>query len=131
MEIKSYYVGTHRQRASDSYHRRWISLVPKTPTAEVEHIVIYFFVGETIINDADIGYVTPDTTKFVVGYANISDFADMYNILQTERPVHFGWAAGGDNKLFWFQIYTDAERTGEGPKDGGMLFVLPPVIAAT
>ena len=42
MEIKSYYVGTNRQRDAANYHRRWISLVPKTPTAQVQNIVIYF-----------------------------------------------------------------------------------------
>lgn len=117
MEIRSYYVGTNRQRAAENYHRRWISLVPKTPTAQVQHIVIYFFIQETIINDSDIGYVTPSTTKFVVAYANISDFEDMYRILQSEKPVHFNWYADSANQLQWFQVSTNEETLGEGPRD--------------
>lgn len=119
MEVKSYFVGTNRQRASANYHRRWISLVPKTPTAQVQNIVIYFFVQETISNDSDVGYVTPATTKYVVAYAHISDFEDMYRILQSEKPVHFNWAADAANKLHWFQISTNEEPLGEGPKDAG------------
>ena len=117
MEIKSYYVGTNRQRNAANYHRRWISLEPKTPTSTVQHVVIYFFVGETIINDTDIGYATPATTRYVVGYANISDFADMYHILQSEKPVHFNWYADAANVLQWFQISTTVEPVGEGPRD--------------
>jgi len=117
MEIKSYYVGSHRQRNASNYQRRWISLVPKTPTSTVQNIVIYFFVGETITNDTDIGYVTPTTTKFVVAYAPISDFADMYHILQSEKPVHFYWYADTANKVQWFQITTNEEPIGEGPRD--------------
>lgn len=117
MEVKSYYVGTNRQRDAANYHRRSISLVPKTPTAQVQHIVIYFFVGETITNDADVGYVTPATTKYVVAYAPVADFEDMYNILRSEKPVHFNWAADSSNKLYWFQISTNEEPLGEGPRD--------------
>ena len=117
MEIKSYYVGTNRQRNAANYHRRWISLVPKTPTATVQHIVIYFFVQETITNDTDIGYATPTSSKYIVGYANISDFADMYKILQSEKPVHFNWYADAANKVQWFQISTNEEPLGEGPRD--------------
>ena len=108
MEIKSYYVGSHRQRNASNYQRRWISLVPKTPTSTVQNIVIYFFVGETITNDTDIGYVTPTSTKFVVAYAPISDFADMY---------HIYWYADAANKVQWFQITTNEEPIGEGPRD--------------
>lgn len=117
MEIKSYYVSTNRQRAAANYHRRSITLVPKTPTAQVQHIVIYFFVGETIINDSDIGYTTPATTKYVVAYAPISDFEDMYKILQSEKPIHFNWYADNANKIQWFQIGTTDEPIGEGPRD--------------
>lgn len=117
MEIKSYFVGTNRQRAAANYHRRWLSLVPKTPTAQVQNIVIYFFVGETITNDSDVGYTTPTSSKFVVCYAPISDFEDMYRILQSEKPIHFNWHADAANKVQWFQISTNEEPLGEGPKD--------------
>lgn len=117
LEIKNYSVSTNRQRSASNYHRRAISLEPKSPTAQVQHIVIYFFVQEQIANDSDIGYQTPSTTKFVVGYAPISDFADMYAILQSEKPVYFNWHAGNDNKVSWFGISSNPEPLGEGPKD--------------
>ena len=122
MEIKSYYVGTNRQGNSSNYHRRWINLVPKNPTEEVQSIVIYFFIDETIANDSDIGYTTPTGSRYIVGYSHISDFADMYQILQSERPVHFNWYADNNNKLGWFQISTVAERVGEGPKDASPVY---------
>ena len=125
MEIKSYYVGTHRQRESSNFHRRWINLVPKVATSEVEHIVIYFFIDETIANDSDVGYTTPASTKFIVGYSHISDFEDMYKILQSERPIFFNWAADTNNSLIWFQISTNEERIGEGPSDSSSYFWWP------
>lgn len=117
LEIKSYTVGTNRQRSVSNYHRRYLSLVPKNPTAQVQHIIIYFFVQEQIANDSDIGYQTPTSSKYVVGYAPISDFEDMYAILQSEKPVYFNWGAGTDNKVSWFGLSSQAEPPGEGPKD--------------
>ncbi len=120
MEIKSYIVGTNRQKNQPNHHRRWIELIPKNPTAEFQHIVIYFFVQE-LGNDPDVGYQTPNSTHFVVGYANPTDFQDMYHILQSERPVKFFWWADDSDSLYGYQIYTGNEPTGEGPRD------LPPI----
>lgn len=117
LEIKSYSVGTNRQRSASEYHRRFLSLEPAYPTSQVEHIVIYFFTQETITNDPDVGYQTPTSTKYVVGYAPVSDFEDMYRILQSEDPVYFNWAADSANKLYWFGVSTTLEPPGEGPKD--------------
>lgn len=116
-EIKSYSVGTNRQRSASEYHRRFLSLEPAYPTSQVEHIVIYFFTQETVVNDSDVGYQTPTSTKYVVAYAPVADFEDMYNILQSEKPVYFNWAADSANKLYWFGLSTTLEAPGEGPKD--------------
>jgi hypothetical protein len=117
VEIKSYSVGTNRQPSSSDYHRRFLKLEPKNPTNEVEHIVIYFFIKDTN-GHLFIGYQTPKTSKLVVGYAHISDFEDMYNIIQSEKPVFFNWGADANNNyLTFFSIGTTAEPPGEGPKD--------------
>lgn len=126
IEIASYTVGTNRMKNQPNYHRRWINLVPKSPTPQVQYIVIYFLVGESIVNDLDIGYVTPDSTHYVVGYAPISDFEDMYYILQCERPVIFDWQTDpATNSISWFQLYTGVEPIGEGPKDDTRSIVPP------
>lgn len=117
LEISSYAVGTHRQSNASNYHRRFLSLEPRHPTSEFQHIVIYFFVQEQIVNDPDIGYQTPGSTKYVVGFAPVSDFDAMYNILQTEKPVYFNWAANSSNRLYWFGLSTTQEPPGEGPRD--------------
>ena len=121
MEIKSYSVGTNRRRSSSNYHRRWLSLEPKTPSSEVQHIVVYFFIQERITNDPDVGYQTPDSSKYVVGFAPVSDFEQMYKILQTEKPVFFSWSADSGNKLYWFSINSSEEPPGEGPQDSNSL----------
>ncbi len=120
LEIKSYSVGTNRQRSSSNYHRRYLSLEPKVPTSQVQHIVIYFYVQEQVSNDSDVGYQTPTSTKYVVGLAPVSDFEDMYKILQSEKPVFFSWAADSSNKLHWFGLSSNPEPLGEGPKDASV-----------
>ncbi len=117
LEIKSYSVGTNRQRNAVNYHRRYLELEPKNPTNQVQHIVIYFFIQETVTGDSDIGYQTPTSSKYVVGFAPISDFEDMYKILQTEKPVYFSWSADNNDKLNWFGVSSSQEPPGEGPKD--------------
>lgn len=117
MEIQSYVVGTNRQREASNYHRRFLLLEPKNPSSNVQHIVIYFFIRERVTNDDNVGYQTPNSTKYVVGFAPVSDFEDMYKILQSEKPVHFHWAADNQDKLYWFGITTAEEPPGEGPGD--------------
>lgn len=129
MTIASYTVGTNQQRNTDQidFHRRWIGLIPKSPTPEVQHIVIYFYNGETVADGSNVGYVTPETTHYVVGFAHISDFEDMYHILQSEKPIRFFWWLANSNQLYGFQIYTGSnEPVGEGPKDFTKS-VLPPI----
>lgn len=49
----------------------------------------------------------------------LSDFDDMYHLLQTERPVFFN-AAIEDSPLFQFaRLGTGAERVGQGLTDPG------------
>jgi hypothetical protein len=44
--------------------------------------------------------------------APVADFDDMYKILLTEKPVYFQWAAGNNDKLFWFQVSSGNEPIG-------------------
>jgi hypothetical protein len=117
MEISTYAVGTNRQRSASNYHRRFLMLEPKNPTSTVEHIVIYFFIQAKAADDPDVGYQTPTSTKYVVGYAPVDDFDVMYRLLQSEKPINFSWAADSSNKLHWFGLATTSEPLGEGPKD--------------
>ena len=52
------------------------------------------------------------TDYWVVGLAPVADFDDMYKILLTEKPAHFQWAAGNNDKLFWFQVSSRNEPIG-------------------
>jgi hypothetical protein len=56
---------------------------------------------------------------YPVAQAPIADFADLYRILQTEKPVFFEWEADGNGSFLWFGLSTGREPPGEGPIDAG------------
>jgi hypothetical protein len=112
IKLASYQVGTNREADSANPFERFIYLEPAVPTATVQHLVVYFFANSVAVNDPDIGYQTPTTDYWVVGFAPVSDFEAMYRILQTEKPVYFQWAAGNNDKLLWFQVSARAEPIG-------------------
>ena len=64
------------------------------------------------MNDPDIRYQTPTTDYWVVGLTPVADFDDIYEILLTGKPVYFQWAAGNNDKLFWFQVSSRNEPIG-------------------
>lgn len=112
IEIATYEVGTNREVNSANPFERFIYMRPKKPTSTVKHLVVYFYANSVEVNDPDIGYQTPTTDYWVVGLAPVADFDDMYKILLTEKPVYFQWAAGNNDKLFWFQVSSRNEPIG-------------------
>jgi len=112
IKLGSYEVGTNRQVNSTNPFERFIYMEPKSPTATVQHLVVYFYAASVAVNDPDIGYQTPTTDHWVVGLAPVSDFDAMYRILQTEKPVYFQWAADNSDKLLWFQVSSRDEPIG-------------------
>lgn len=106
--ISSYLVGVHRHTSGG--HVRWLSL--EADSGRFRHFTIYFFE-----DDPDsLGYVNPDTGH-VVPLLPIRDFDNMYQMLQTEKPVYVYWYSGDDNRIVWFQLCTSEEPLGEGPAD--------------
>jgi hypothetical protein len=112
IEIATYEVGTNREVNSANPFERFIYMRPKHPTSTVKHLVVYFYANSVEVNDPDIGYQTPATDYWVVGLAPVADFDDMYKILLTEKPVYLQWAAGNNDKLFWFQVSSRNEPIG-------------------
>jgi hypothetical protein len=112
IEIKTYQVGTNRESNSANPFERFLYMEPKHPTATVQHLVVYFYANSVEVNDPDIGYQTPATDQWVVGFAPVDDFDDMYKILLNEEPVYFQWQADNSDKLQWFQISSRQDPIG-------------------
>jgi hypothetical protein len=75
-------------------------------------VVIYFFPNFTA---SDIGQVS---AGIVSGYASDGDFGYYHHILQTEKPLFFGWElADGSDRLQWYRLTSTAEPLGEGLRD--------------
>ena len=56
--------------------------------------------------------------KSVLAKAQLSDFDDMYSILQTEYPVYFHWTVSDDGTTITsYYLHADNEAVGEGPED--------------
>jgi hypothetical protein len=78
-----------------------------------KHFALYFFEPPQ-----SLGYVNPNN-GYVVPFLRLSDFSDIYNIVQSEKPVYTLFYADDSNQLQWFQVRTGAEPTGQGPVDFG------------
>jgi hypothetical protein len=112
IEIKTYQVGTNREANAGNPFERFLYMEPKRPTATVKHLVVYFFANSVEVHDPDIGYQTPATDQWVVGFAPVGDFDDMYKILLDEDPVYFHWQSDPNDKLQWFQISSQQDPIG-------------------
>lgn len=112
IEIKTYQVGTNREANSANPFERFLYMEPKHPTATLKHLVVYFFADSVEVNDPDIGYQTPTTDQWVVGFAPVDDFDDMYKILLNEDSVYFQWQADNADKLQWFDIASQQDPIG-------------------
>lgn len=124
LEIKYYKVST--RYTSNYSNRRLIFLSSvdskvKDPDIAVESVFIYFFLPEhEMIKDNAhvIGHIR-SSEKMLELSLPISEFEDMYKILQTEKPVYFYWATEKDKP--WLTIFgissTESEFPGEGFKD--------------
>ena len=119
IEITSYTVGTNRRRSDPNHHKRWIKLFPSTTNSTIKFVLIYFVSVGSNPTEGYIGYVTDPKYPRVLAFARVSDFEDMYHILQSEKPVRFSWSteSSSNPSLREFQLLTGKEPVGEGLTD--------------
>lgn len=133
-EIKYYKVATnYTSNNRDSRRSLFLSSVdPRLDNSNIliENVFIDFQLPENwhIKNNAHvIGHVLSNGKKIEL-VLPVSEFEDMYKILQTEKPVYFYWRT--EKNKPWLTLFglssTDSEMPGEGLEDSSWFGVVPP-----
>src|SRR4029453_4144965 len=109
--VVSYKVGVTRSHKLGP--ARWLSVKLESAAEGGQSLSLFFYEKEP----PSLGFVTRETGTLVANLP-ISDFAPIYQILQTEKPVfaHFR-THGAENRLLSLDVSTSEEPIGEGPVD--------------